>query len=181
MADEIEFVERPHSKALAWSIALACIPTAVVATMIAWLLFPRRMGEEEFWGGLLAFMIAIYGGVIVLICSIAGVILAMVHLRRTKSNLGWIGFALNLLIPLIIPGLFVLKGHLLEIERNAPIYPYINRAAEAGDIEGIKKNIKKGYSLEWHEDKYALFRLSKGFFAFLVLVCLIEHILLAGV
>ena len=36
-------------------------------------------------------------------------------------------------------------------------------------------------SHEWHEDKYALFTLSKGLFAFLVLVCLIEHIALACV
>jgi hypothetical protein len=36
-------------------------------------------------------------------------------------------------------------------------------------------------SHEWHEDKYALFRLSEGRFVFPVLVCLIEDILLACV
>ena len=137
MVVDSQLIERRRSYAPAWSIALACIPTAIVATLIACLLLPSGAGEGELVAAALAFMIALGGGLIVLICSIVGVILAIVHSRRTKSNLAWIGIPLNLLEHGADP-------NVVDGKRHTALYWLMNRQGTADDpnapvILAIKK------------------------------------------
>ena len=103
------------SNALKWSVALACIPTTIVVLLIVLLCWYMESGGLSGSGEgaivlpfLLFYVIIVYGGIAVLVCSLIGVIAAIVGWRRTHSDWAWIVLALNILAPLVIVSIAIL-------------------------------------------------------------------------
>jgi len=131
------------SNALKWSFALACIPTTIVVVLISPLLFGEASGEAWLAGYTMAMLVAGNGGIAVLVCSLIGVIVAIVGWRRTHSHWAWAALALNILVPFAIPAAFALDRHLeMAADKSWPVYA-MHKAVSEGDLKPVKKLIKK--------------------------------------
>lgn len=102
------------SNALKWSVALACIPTPIAVLLTVLLLWYIQTADLSGAGdgalGMFIYigLLIVYGWIAVLICSLIGVIAAIVGWRRAHSDWAWIALALNILVPLVTVSIAIL-------------------------------------------------------------------------
>lgn len=132
-------IERPKSYALIWSLALAFVPTTIVVILLSLLLFPDASGEGWLAAYTVAMLVAGNGLLIVVLCSLCGIVMAIIGWFRTHSHFAWPAIALNLIVPLAIPAVFRLDYH-LERQRNRSWVTHdMHKAASEGDLETVRK------------------------------------------
>jgi ankyrin repeat protein len=115
--------------------------------LISPLLFGEASGEAWLAGCTVAMLVAGNGGIAVLVCSLIGVIVAILGWCRTHSHWAWGAVVLNILVPFAIPATFALDGYLETRRVEAESLPPIHYAAKRGDVDSIKKNLKKGVNV----------------------------------
>lgn len=147
--------ERPRSYALIWSLVLAFVPTTIVVILLALLLFPDYPGEAWLGSIIWAAWVTMYGGIIVVVCLVAGIVAAIVHFLRTRSRWAWVGLGLNILLPLTIPGVILLPPYFGRDE-EAWVAHNLHNAASEGNLKKVKKLVqKKSANINQMLDGYA--------------------------